>query len=126
MKARNLLIVDNDKKSRSNLRTLFENTHYGVDTTSSAAYAIAKIVQGNDPIVILGDKFEETINVADVVALMKRCNHNLKIILISDDSSLELLRKMREDGIFYHAFKPHDQEDNEELISAVQSAILSH
>ena len=126
MKARNLLIVDNDRKSRSSLRKLFGDTHYDVDTTSSAAYAIAKIVQGNDPIVILGDRFEETINVADVVALMKRCNQKLKIILISDDSSLELLKKMREDGIFYHAFKPYDKEDNEELISAVQSAILSH
>ena len=124
MLARQLLIVDDDRKSRNSLKTLFEETHYDVDTTASAAYAIAKIVQGNAPIVILGDKFEETISVADVVALMRRCNANLNIILISDNSSLELLRKMREDGIFYHALPPNTIDDYNELLEVVHSAVI--
>jgi hypothetical protein len=58
--------------------------------------------------------------------LMRKCNKNLRIILISDDSSLETLRRIREDGIFYHALKPHCQEDNEELRSAVECAVQAY
>ena len=74
-------------------------------------------------LVILGDAFEEKIASVDVIALMRKCNKNLKIILISDDSSLETLRRIRKDGIFYHALKPHDSEDNEELRSVVECAV---
>ncbi|MCF6267045.1 MAG: response regulator [Desulfuromusa sp.] len=123
MKMRKILIADRDKAARKQLAAFFENSHYEVETTASAAYAIAKIVQKNEPIVILGDSFEEKIASVDVIALMRKCNKNLRIILVSDDSSLETLKRIREDGIFYHALKPHSQEDNEELRSAVECAI---
>lgn len=123
MKTRKILIADQDKVARKELAAFFENSHYEVETTASAAYAIAKIVQKNEPIVILGDSFEEKIASADVIALMHKCNKNLQIILISDDSSLETLRRIREDGIFYHALRPHSQEDNEELRSVVECAV---
>ena len=123
MKARKILIADKDSKARKQLANFFENSHFEVETTASAAYAIAKIVQKHEPIVILGDAFEEKIASVDVIALMRKCNKNLRIILISDDSSLETLRRVREDGIFYHALKPHNQEDNEELRSAVECAV---
>ncbi|SEA36827.1 CheY chemotaxis protein or a CheY-like REC (receiver) domain [Desulfuromusa kysingii] len=123
MKARKILIADKDLVNRKQLAELFEKSHYEVETTASAAYAIAKIVQKNEPIVILGDSFEEKIASSDVVALMRKCNKNLQIILVSDDTSLDALRRMREDGVFYHALKPHNQEDNEELRSAVECAL---
>jgi len=123
MKARKILIADKDSKARKQLADFFENSHFEVETTASAAYAIAKIVQKHEPIVILGDSFEEKIASVDVIALMRKCNKNLRIILVSDDSSLETLRRVREDGIFYHALKPHNREDNEELRSAVECAV---
>lgn len=123
MKARKILIADRNDKARKEMATFFENSHYEVETTASAAYAIAKIVQNNEPIVILGDSFEEKIASVDVIALMRKCNKNLRIILVSDDSSLETLRRVREDGIFYHALRPHNQQDNEELRSAVECAV---
>ncbi len=122
MKARKILIADKDEKARRQLAEFFKDSHFAVDVTGSAAYAIAKIVQKQEPIVILGDSFEEKISSIDVIALMRKCNRNLKIILISDDSSLATLRRIREDGIFYHALKPHNQEDNEELRAVVECA----
>ena len=122
MKVRKILIADRDVKARQELAEFFKHSHFDVDVTGSAAYAIAKIVQKQEPIVILGDSFEEKISSIDVIALMRKCNRNLKIILISDDSSLATLRRIREDGIFYHALKPHNQEDNEELRSVVECA----
>lgn len=126
MKARKLLIADGDSVARKQMAEFFENSHFEVETTASAAYAIAKIVQKHDPLVILGDSFEEKIASVDVIALMRKCNKNLRIILVSDDSSLETLRRIREDGIFYHALKPHSQEDNEELRSAVECAVENY
>ncbi len=122
MKARKILIADRDAAARKELADFFKNSHFEVETTASAAYAIAKIVQKQEPIVILGDSFEEKIASVDVIALMRKCNKNLRIILVSDDSSLETLRRVREDGIFYHALKPHSAEDNEELRSVVECA----
>lgn len=122
MKARKILIADRDGKARKEMAQFFESSNYEVETTGSAAYAIAKIVQKQEPIVILGDSFEEKISSVDVIALMRKCNKDLRIILVSDDSSLETLRRIREDGIFYHALKPHNQEDNEELRSVVECA----
>lgn len=123
MKARKILIADRDARARKEMAAFFENSHFDVETTASAAYAIAKIVQKQEPIVILGDSFEEKIASVDVIALMRKCNKNLKIILVSDDSSLETLKRIREDGIFYHALKPHSLEDNEELRSVVECAV---
>lgn len=122
MKARKILIANRDQRACKKMAAYFEDSHYDVKTTASAAYAIAQIVKKQEPIVILGDSFEEQIAPADVIALMRKCNKDLRIILVSDDSSLETLRRMRADGIFYHALKPTSMEDNEELRSAVESA----
>ena len=126
MKARKILIADKDSVARKQMAEFFENSHFEVETTASAAYAIAKIVQKHEPIIILGDSFEEKIASVDVIALMRKCNKDLRIILVSDDSSLETLRRIREDGIFFHALKPHSQEDNEELRSAVECAVQAY
>lgn len=123
MYARKILIADRDSIARKKMAEFFKNSNYEVETTGSAAYAIAQIVRKHQPIVILGDAFEEKIASVDVIALMRKCNKNLRIILVSDDSSLETLRRIREDGIFYHALKPVNQEDNEELRSVVECAI---
>lgn len=123
MYARKVLIVNRDAAARKQMADFFKNSNYDVETTDSAAYAIAHIVRKHQPIVILGDTFEEEISSVDVIALMRKCNKNLRIILVSDDSSLETLRRIREDGIFYHALKPLSQEDNEELMSVVECAL---
>lgn len=123
MYARKVMIVDRDVSTQKKMAAFFEKSNYEVTTTASAAYAIAQIVKKNQPIVILGDRFEEKISAVDVIALMRRCNKDLRIILVSDDSSLDTLRRIREDGIFYHALKPVNQEDNEELISVVEYAL---
>lgn len=123
MSERKILIADRDQNNRAKLAALFQGSHYQVETTPSAAYAIAKIVQKQEPIVILGDSFEEKIGSVEVIALMRKCNKNLRIILVSDDSSLETLRRVREDGIFYHALRPTCAEDNEELCSVVACAV---
>mgnify|MGYP001271774819 CR=1 FL=1 len=123
MKARKILIVDKDPVARQKLADFFQESNYQVDTSGSAAFLVAHIIKKNQPIVLLGSSFEEKISAAEVVSLLRECNKNLNIILISDENSPEMLRKVREKGIFYHALKPQSQEDNEELRSVVECAV---
>ncbi len=123
MKARKILIVDKDPKARQQLADFFEESNYQVDTSGSAAYLVAHIIQKHQPIVLLGSSFEEKISPAEVVSLLRECNKNLNIILVSDENSPEMLRRVREKGIFYHALKPQSREDKEELRSVVECAV---
>ncbi|SHJ50930.1 CheY chemotaxis protein or a CheY-like REC (receiver) domain [Malonomonas rubra DSM 5091] len=123
MKARKILIVDKDPVARQQLADFFEESNYHVDTTASAAFVVAHIIKKNQPIILLGNSFEEKISPAEVVSLLRECNKELNIILISDENSPEMLRKVREKGIFYHSLKPHTREDNEELLSVVECAV---
>jgi len=119
LKARKILIVDKDKTVRQQLRNFFGDSHFEVETTDSAAYAIAKIVRKNEPIVIIGDSFAETISPADVVALMRKSNNDLRIVLLSDDSTLATLNNIREGGSLQHGLEACDQGMSTGLGSAV-------
>jgi len=122
MKARQILILESNKKTKSNYKKMFLDTHFDVNFTSSAAYTIAHVIKGNKPIIIIGDEFEENISAHQVIALLKRVDKNLKIILVSDNSSLETLKKIREDGIFYHSLQPKTTQDSEELLTVLEFA----
>lgn len=123
MNARKILIADKDPAARRKLADFFQESNYQVETTGSAAYVVARIIQKQQPIVLLGSRFEEKISAADVVSLLRECNKGLTIILVSDENSPEMLRKVREEGIFYHALTPQNREDNEELRSVVECAV---
>jgi response regulator of citrate/malate metabolism len=72
-------------------------------------------------VVLLSGHFDELL-ATDLIPLLKKCNRNLTIILVSDDLSLSLIRKVRKEGIFYHALKPVKPEDREEIRQVVQCA----
>ncbi len=122
MNGRKILIADKDPAARQELADFFRGSNYQIETTGSAAYVLSRILQKQNPIVLLGSTFDETISTAELIALLKRSNQQLRIILVSDANSPEALRKVREEGIFYHALRPVDQQDSEELRSAVDSA----
>jgi DNA-binding NtrC family response regulator len=119
---RTILIADKNRKARQQLAELFQDSMYAVETTGSAAYLIYRVLQHQQPIILLGNRFEEKIEVADLIALLKACNRDLNIILVSDEDSLLSLRKARQEGIFYHSLKPISHEDNEELRLVVECA----
>lgn len=123
MKVRQLLILNGNKEERLEMVNYFQDTHYDVESSPSAAYSIAKIIQGHNPLVIMSDTFEEKISASDVIALMKRVNKDLKIVLISDNSSLETLKKIHEDGILYHSLKLRDDGDVSSLLDVVYHSI---
>lgn len=116
-----VLIADKDSDSRRQMADVFINAGYNVMVTTSAANALLGILKKAAQVVLLGSEIEELAAV-DLIPLLKKCDPNLSIILVSDDVPLPMMRKARREGIFYHALKPVKAEDLEEIRQAVQCA----
>jgi DNA-binding NtrC family response regulator len=116
-----LLIADQDVDSRKQMAELFIEAGYNVIVTNSAANALNGILKKTAQVVLLGSGFDD-LTAADLIPLLKKCNRKLSIILLTNDTSLPLIRKLRSEGIFYHALKPVSGEDREEIRQVVQCA----
>ena len=116
-----LLIADQDVDCRKQMAEVFIEAGYNVIVTNSAANAMDGILKKTAQVVLLGSEFDE-LTAADLIPLLKQCNRNLTIILVAADTSLPLIRKLRNEGIFYHALKPVNGEDKEEIRQAVKCA----
>ncbi len=119
-----LLVADKDVEVRKEMADLLIEAGYDVMVTNSAAKAIHNVLKKTTQVLILGTELDE-FNTADLVPLLKKCNRNLMIILVADDAPLPLMRKMRKEGIFYHALRPAEPEGKEELRQVVKCAIAS-
>lgn len=116
-----ILIVDEDKDYRTQMAEMFFEAGYDVTVTDSMASALYGVLKKTAQVVVLGPKFDE-LTAADIIPLLKQCNRRLPIILIAAETSPGLLRKLRCEGIFYHALMPVDREGREEIRQAVKCA----
>jgi DNA-binding NtrC family response regulator len=119
-----LIVAEQDMDSRKQITDLLIEAGYNVTVTGSAAGAVEEILKKASQLVILGSGFDD-ITVGDLVPLLKLCNRDLTIILVSADDSLPVIRRVRKQGIFYHALRPIHPEDREELCQAVKCAFAS-
>lgn len=121
---RMLIIADEDIKSREQVMELFGDTEYQVVAPDSVDLVMKDVLKKEAPVVLLGNMFDDML-AGDLIPILKKCNKNLTIILVSNEESLPLLRKLRREGIFYHALKPAEKEDREELLQAVRCAFAN-
>ena len=122
MKEQGILIADKDTKTRRMLADILGKAGYRVKTTESAAVVLSDILKKNVHVILVGSDFGEEVAAEDLIPLIKKCDHTLTIILVSDEKSLPMVRKIRREGIFYHALRPVSSDDREEICSAVQCA----
>lgn len=116
-----LLIVDEDMVSRKQMADMFIESGYNVIVTNSVANALYGILKKTAQVVLLGKSFDD-LNESELIPLLKQCNKKLSIILVAADTSLQRIKKLRAEGIFYHALKPVDADDREEILQAVECA----
>lgn len=116
-----LLIAEQDHNCRTMMADRLTDAGYLVTVTDSAADALSDILKKNAQVVLLGSEFDDLAAI-DLIPLLKQCNRDLTIILVSDEVSLPLMRKVRNEGIFYHALKPVKPEDTEEIERVVECA----
>jgi DNA-binding NtrC family response regulator len=119
-----LLIADKDVATRKQMANLLIEAGYDVTVTDSAAKAINGVLKRTARVVLLGTELDELTS-AEMVPLLKQCNRKLMIILIADDAPLPLIRKVRKEGIFYHALRPVEPEGEEEIRQVVKCAMES-
>ena len=116
-----LLIADEDTQTRDSMTQLFGDTEYEVVAADTVDVVMRDVLKKEAQVILLGSTFDE-MSASDLIPILKKCNQNLTIILVSNEESLPLLRKLRREGIFYHALKPSALDDREELLQAVRCA----
>ena len=121
MTTQGLLIADEDLATRKKMAELFIDAGYQVTVPTSVAGALVGILKKSVKVVLLSTRFDELL-ATDLIPLLKQCNRDLSIILVASELPLALLRKARNAGIFYHALKPVQPGDEEELRQAVKCA----
>ena len=122
MSKRGILLADKDSSLRKEVAGVFREAGYDVETTDSAVHVFCTVLEKNIPVVLIGSNFDKKIALPDLVRLLKKCNRNLTIILVSDDEALPVVRTIRQEGIFYHALKPAGRDDTDEIRLAVECA----
>ncbi len=116
-----LLIADDDARARTRLAGLLRADGYDVLIADSAAQVIEVILKNVARVVILGSQVGG-LSAADLLPVLNRCRAGLKIILASEEVSLPILRRLRQEGIFYHLLQSLGEEEPGELRQVVECA----
>lgn len=122
MDERGIIIADRDGEYRRQLADFFEKAGYAVETTDSTVHVLCSILEKQTPVLLLGSDFDKKVSSAELIHLLKKCNKNLHVIMVSDNMPLAQARQVRQEGIFYHALKPASPGDTQEIGEAVESA----
>lgn len=116
-----ILIAEENRESRKIMADLCIEAGYSVTVTTTAAGVINGILKKTAGVLLLGSSFDE-LTAGELIPLLKKCCRNLKIILVSNDASLPVIRRLRSEGIFYHLLNPVMPEDREEFKQVVACA----
>ena len=116
-----LLIADDDTRSRARLGSVLLEAGYDVLTTDSASQVLEVILKKVAHVLIIG-KQVDGLSATDLLPVLTKCKTDLKVILVSEDVSLPVMRRLRRDGIFYHLLRSPEGEDPEELREVVRCA----
>jgi DNA-binding NtrC family response regulator len=123
MEEHGILVADKDTAFLKEVTDYFADAGYSVETTDSAVHVICNILKKKTPVVLLGSDFDKKVNLIELVKLLKKCNRHLAVILVSDEESMPLVKRIRQEGIFYHALRPVTTEDQNEIKQAVKCAL---
>jgi len=122
MNMQGLLIADEDMATRTKMTELFIDAGYQVTAPSSVAGVLGGILRKTVKVVLLSTRFDELM-ATELIPVLRRCNRDLSIILVASELPLAFLRRVRGEGIFYHALRPGNAPgDDEELRQAVKCA----
>lgn len=120
-----LLIANKNQEAREQLASLFNEKEYQVTKADSVANALEGIINKEIQVVVIDGNYDEQ-NVVKLIPLLKKCNRNISIILVSDEMPIDLERRIRKEGIFYHALKTVGEDNLEEIYQAVSYAFKKY
>ncbi len=106
MEQQGILVADKDTAFLKEVADHFTGAGYHVETTNSAARVLSNILNKQAPVVLLGSDFDKKINLLELVRFLKKCNRHLAVILVSDEASLPMVKRIRKEGVYYYALRP--------------------
>ncbi|MBE0478635.1 response regulator [Candidatus Aerophobetes bacterium] len=107
-----VLVADADKKTRSHLAKFLSRKNLTIETASTGSEVIQK-VQNTQVKVLIMDLELGGIKGYEIIPILKKIDPTLPIIVTSGNSSLEVARRVRAEGVFFYALKPLDMEEIE-------------
>lgn len=116
-----VLIAGENREASKFMAELCIEAGYSVTVTTTAAGVFNGILKKTARVILLGSSFDELAAI-ELIPLLKKCCRDLAIILVSNEASLPVIRRLRNEGIFYHLLKPVLPEDREELKQVVACA----
>jgi DNA-binding NarL/FixJ family response regulator len=125
MNRQEIMIADRDIRYRIGVADFFRKAGHRVVTTDSAQTVLNCALAKQACVLLLGSDFGKGVSMADLIHLLKTFNCRMKIIMVSDELTLAQARRVRAEGIFYHALKPTAPGDLKELGEAVNCAFAT-
>jgi len=120
-----LLVANKNKEERDQLAGIFSDDAYQVTTMASVADGLEGILNKTIQVIVLAGDYDEQ-HLAKLIPLLKKCNRHLSIILVTGEIPINLLRRIRKEGIFYHALPPVGEVGREEIHQAVSCAFRTY
>ena len=114
-----ILVCDDDPRVRETIVEAMAAEALDVDTADRAVDAIQRIMHTSYRALVLDLKLPG-LGGLDAIAVVKRFDESLPIIVMTGHASYEVEQAARAAGIFYYLVKPFNLE---ELVAAVRAAI---
>src|SRR5262245_55229665 len=114
-----ILVCDDDARVRETIVEAMAAESLDVDTADRAVHAIQRIMHTTYRALILDLKLPG-LGGLDAIAVVKRFDKSLPIIVMTGHASYEVEQAARAAGIFYYLVKPFNLE---ELVAAVRAAV---
>jgi len=114
-----VLVCDDDPRMRDTIVEVLAQEVFEVDTADRAVDAIQRIMKTSYRALILDLKLPG-LGGLDAIAVVKRFDESLPIIVMTGHASYEVEQAARAAGIFYYLVKPFNLD---ELVAAVRAAV---
>ena len=114
-----VLVCDDDPRMRDTIVEVLSQEVFEVDTADRAVDAIQRIMKTSYRALILDLKLPG-LGGLDAIAVVKRFDESLPIIVMTGHASYEVEQAARAAGIFYYLVKPFNLD---ELVAAVRAAV---
>jgi DNA-binding response OmpR family regulator len=114
-----VLVCDDDPRMRDTIVEALASESLDVDTADRAVDAIQRIMRASYGALILDLKLPG-LGGLDAIAVVKRFDQGLPIIVMTGHASYETEQAARAAGLFYYLVKPFSIE---ELVAAVRAAL---
>src|SRR4029077_10008926 len=114
-----ILVCDDDPRMRETIVDALKAESLDVDTADRAVDAIQRIMHTSYQALILDLKLPG-LGGLDAIAVVKRFDEALPIIVMTGHASYQVEQAARAAGIFYYLVKPFNLE---ELLAAVRAAV---